>query len=371
MAKITHTSREVRGAACESVSVREEEQELSLNLKRRVAIIGLGPMGRRHLQALRLVENAKLVAASDTNPQVVGGVDLNGARIYGDAHAMLAAVRPDIVIVATNAPSHHQLVLAAVASGARGILCEKPIACSIAEAEEMITVAREHQCALAVNHSRRHVPAYAWLAQQIQFGEWGQLRSVQASWPGIGLGCLATHMVDLWRFLGGQELNSVFGWIDPVIGPNPRGSEYVDPGGMILAISASGVRYVHQQVEDGAGPGTVVIETTGAQIMIDEHSRSVALTLRDLSVKPGPGRPPKYDKVLPPPEVPFALDIVQLSACVLRELVQERALTCDAEHGLRALEIVVAAHLSHGRGHALVSLPIQDVEVKATWLPIT
>jgi predicted dehydrogenase len=338
---------------------------------RQVAIIGLGPMGRRHLQALRLVENAKLVAAADTRPQALAAADLNGARAYTDAHAMLADVRADTVIVATNGPSHRELVLEAIAAGARSILCEKPIACSIAEAEEMISAARERGCALAVNHCRRHVPAYRYLAERIQSGEWGQLRSIKASWPGIGLGCGATHMIDLWNFLGGEQLNTVFGWIDPIRGPNPRGSEYCDPGGMVVATSASGTRYVHEQTEDGAGPDTLVIETTGAQITIDERSGSARVTVRDLSVKPGLGRPPKYDTVLLPPEAPLALDIIRLSADILRELVEERVLTCDAEHGLRSLEVVVAAHLSHRRGHAPVSVPIADSDAKATWLPIT
>jgi predicted dehydrogenase len=342
-----------------------------LSQSRQVAIIGLGPMGRRHLQALRLVENTELVAASDKRPQALAAAGLDGASAYSDAHAMLAEVRPDTVIVATNGPSHRALVLGAIAAGARSILCEKPIACSIAEAEEMISAAREHGCALAVNHGRRHVPAYGWLAQRLQSGEWGQLRSIQASWPGIGLGCLATHMIDLWRFLGGEQLNTVFGWVDPVRGPNPRGSEYCDPGGMIVATSASGTRYVHEQTEDGASPGTLAIETTGTQIVIDERSGSAAVMVRDTSVKPGPGRPPRYDTVLLPPEAPLALDIVRLSADILRELVEERVLTCAAEHGLRSLEVVVAAHLSHCRGHSPVSLPITDADAKTIWLPIT
>jgi predicted dehydrogenase len=328
-------------------------------------------MGRRLVQALCLVENAELVAASDIRPQALAEADLNGARVYSDAHVMLAEVRPDTVIVATNGPSHHSLVLEAIDAGARNILCEKPIACSIAEAEEMIYAAREHGCALAVNHGRRHVPAYAWLAQRLQSREWGQLRSIQASWPGIGLGCLATHMIDLWLFLGGEQLNTVFGWVDPVRGLNPRGSEYSDPGGMVVATSALGTRYVHEQTEDGAGPGTLVIETTGAKIMIDECSGMTGIWVRDLSVKPGPGRPPKYEPVSLPPEAPLVLDVIRLSADTLRELVEGRVLTCAAEHGLRSLEVVVGAHLSHRRGHAPVPLPITDADARTLWLPIT
>ncbi len=338
--------------------------------RKRVAIIGLGPMGRRHLQALRLLPGAQLVAVADASPKALE-VDVNGARTYTDVQAMLSEVQPGTVIVATNGPSHRALVLAAIAAGVSGILCEKPMACSIAEAEEMISAAHNAGCALAVNHGRRHVPAYSWLAQQLQTGALGQLRSIQSSWPGIGLGCLATHMIDLWRFLGGEELRSVTGWVDPVRGPNPRGSQFCDPGGMIVAISSSGARYVHEQAEDGAGPGTLVIETTGAQIIIDERSATVTGLARDASVKPGPGRPPKYDAFSLPPDAPLALDIVRLTAEILRELLEGKDLTCAAEHGLRSLEVVVGAHLSHRSGHVPVPLPLAGADAKATWLPIT
>jgi predicted dehydrogenase len=338
---------------------------------KRVAIIGMGPMGRRHLQTLPLVPNAELVGVADSRPEALTAAGLNGARSFTDAQRMLTDLRPDVVIVATNGPSHHALVLAAMRAGARGVLCEKPFACSLAEAEEMVLASQENGCSLAVNHCRRHVPAYRWLRERLQSGEWGQLRSMRASWPGIGLGCSATHMIDLWRFLGGEHLDAVYGWVDPVRGTNPRGAEFSDPGGMIVVTSSSGARYVHEQTEDGAGPGTFVIDTTGAEIRIDEREGTVAVLARDLSVKPGPGRPPKYDVAPLPAEAPLVIDIVRLSAETLRELVEERELTCPAEHGLHSLEVVVATYLSHDRGHARVALPLTDPESKAKWLPIT
>ena len=338
---------------------------------KRVAILGMGPMGLRHLQAVRLVEHVQLVALVDARPEALAAAKVDSIPTYSDANRMLADMCPDTIIVATNGPSHCALVLAAVAAGAQNILCEKPIACSIAEAEEMIRAAHERGCALAVNHSRRHVPAYAWLARRLQSGEWGQLRSILSSWPGVGLGCNATHMIDLWSFLGGETLNTVFGWVDPIRGPNPRGPEYQDPGGMVVATSALGTRYVHEQIEDGAGPRTLTIETTCAQIRVDERIGSIEVLARDASVRPGPGRPPKYDVVPLPTEASLNLDIVHLSAEILRELVEEREITCTAEHGLRSLEVIVGAHLSDRHGHGPVVLPITDADAKAIRLPIT
>jgi predicted dehydrogenase len=328
-------------------------------------------MGQRHLRALSLVPNTELVAVADCRPEALAANDLKGAHSYIDAQRMLTDLRPDLVIVATNGPSHRSLVLAAMESGVRDILCEKPIACSIAEAEDMILASRKYRCALAVNHGRRHIPAYRWLRDRLKSGAWGQLRSMRSSWPGIGLGCAATHMIDLWRFLGGEHLDTVYGWVDHARGTNPRGAQFYDPGGMIVATSSSGTRYVHEQTEDGAGPGTFVIDTTGAEIRIDESDETVSVLLRDPSVKPGPGRPPKYSAVVVPSDAPLVIDVVGLSAQTLRELTQESELTCVAEHGLHSLEVIVGAYLSHDRGHSAVTLPLTDLDSKAKWLPIT
>jgi len=338
---------------------------------KRIAIIGMGPMGQRHLLAARQVEGAELVAVADARPTALEKVVLNGARAYTDGQLLLKEMRPEVVIVATNAPSHHLFVLSAIAIGARGVLCEKPVACSISEAEEIKLASQKSGCAVGVNFGRRHVPAYRWLSERLQSGQWGQLRSMQSIWPGIGLGCNATHMIDIWRFLGGEELTEVSGWIDPVRGHNPRGNEFCDPGGTILCTSATGARYVHHQIEDGAGPGTFTIETTAAEILVSEFASSVSIMERDLSMKPGPGRPPKYDPLELPPGGAMSLDIVQLSAETLRELVEEQELTCDVLDGLRSLEVVVGAYLSHERGHEPVTLPLTDIESKAKWLPIT
>lgn len=331
----------------------------------------MGPMGRRYVQALGLIENAKLVAFADKREEALANAGAVEAKPYLDALVMMREVRPEIVVVASNGPSHHSLVLGAIEAGARGILCEKPMSCSVAEAEEMIACAREHGCSLAVNFWKRHEPGYQWLADRIQSGEYGQLRSIRTSWPGIGLGCRATHAVDLWRFFSGEEVSTVFGWVDPVRGPNPRGAEFCDPGGMVVATSASGARYIHEQTEDGAGPGVFIIETTGAQLVLDDFTRSVAILVRDLSVKPGPNRPPKYDAVQLPADAPVVNDMIRFTAASLSELVDGRELTCGAEHGLRSLEIVVGAHISHESGHAPVALPFTDSESKAKWLPIT
>ncbi len=338
----------------------------------RAAIIGLGPMGRRHVAALQRVAGVELEGVCDTREEALawGGVPASTAR-FTSAAALLAALHPELVVVATTAPSHRELVLAAAQGGARAVLCEKPMATSLAAARAMMAVCREAGTALAVNHCRRHVPAYRWLALQIASGCWGQMRGVRMGIPGIGLGCLGTHFLDLMRMLTGEEFVAVSGWVDPERGTNPRGAHFHDPGGLVVAQGRAGTRFVLHQIEDGAGPGSILLDLTGARVVIEERTRAVHILRRDTSSPTAPGRPPSFEEVTLPEEYPLELDIVALTAEVLGELVAGRAPTCAAEHGYASLEAVVATYLSQERGHTPVAVPLSGEGELARELAIT
>jgi predicted dehydrogenase len=338
----------------------------------KAAIIGMGPMGVRHIAAVGKVPDLELVAVCDSRAEAIekAGLDARVGRFLR-ADDLLSEARPDLVILSTTAPSHHALTRAALQSGVRRILCEKPVACSLEQARDMLDRAAACGAVLAVNHCRRHVPAYQWLAGKIRSGEWGALRGVRSACPGIGLGCLATHFIDLLRFLGGEDFVEVFGWVDPEKGANPRGACFHDPGGLIVATGASGARYVHHQIEDAAGPYSLTLDLTSARVSVEEREGKISVIWRDPSVKPGPGRPPRFESIACPDEAPLRLDLVEMTAGVLRDLVRGTDLACAGEHGYKSLEVVVAAYGSSAAGHRAVSLPLAEPDLLSKELPIT
>jgi predicted dehydrogenase len=328
----------------------------------RVALVGLGVMGRRHVQAIDRFRDLELVGVCDREEAALA-LGPAGVPRFEDPRRLLEEGRPDLLIVATHAPSHHDLVLAGLRAGVRRILCEKPIACSVAEAEAMVSEANRLGALLAVNHSRRHVPAYRWLAAAMRSGSWGALRSIRSSCPGIGLGCLATHFIDLACFLAGEPIVSVSGWIDEERGVNRRGADFHDPGGLVVATLQSGARVIHEQIEDAVELAPIVLDFTLGQVSIDERTESFRISTGASEVATRDSGPPD--------DHPFRLDMVELTSAVLHELATGGPLTCGAEHGRHALEVVVAAHLSDGREHATVALPLSDQASRSLWLPIT
>ncbi len=88
---------------------------------------------------------------SDVWPKVNG---------YTDFREMLEKEKPDIVSVATSDHVHADITVAAAESGARAILCEKPIATTLADADRMITAAEANNVLLSIDHSRRWYPIF-------------------------------------------------------------------------------------------------------------------------------------------------------------------------------------------------------------------
>jgi predicted dehydrogenase len=123
----------------------------------RVAAIGVGHLGRHHARILAQLPTASLVAVVDINAARAAEIaSASGARAYSDFREILDAV--DAVSIAVPTESHVQV---AVPFLERGIpaLVEKPLARSVAEADQLIDVARRSGAVLAVGHTERHNPA--------------------------------------------------------------------------------------------------------------------------------------------------------------------------------------------------------------------
>jgi predicted dehydrogenase len=298
------------------------------------------------------------------------GVDATVHR-FREATELFESLAIDLLCITTNGPSHCALTLAALEAGIGRVMVEKPMACSVAECREMIAAARERGARLLVDQSRRYAPAYRWLRRKIASGDWGDLRCLWIQRPGIGLGCLGSHSFDLVRFLSGRDVANVTAWVDPPRNPNPRGERFVDPGGLLVLDLGMGQRAIVAQIEDGAGPMAVEIDLTGARIRLDEKAADLEIIERDLSVKPGPGRPPIFERTSPPGDLRARPEMAQMLDDLLIDLMSDGPPECLAEHGAAAVEILVAAHLSHESGNLPVALPLTAPEDLDRWLPIT
>jgi predicted dehydrogenase len=338
----------------------------------KAAVIGLGHHGKRVASVVRNLPGVELAAVADVRKEALDWSELPPTVFKTTAPVALFAQNPvDLLAITTHGPSHAELAIRAMETGTKRVMVEKPMACSVAECEAMIEAARRNGARLAVNQSRRHDPFYRWLKGEMQGGRFGDLRCIWIQRPGIGLGCLGTHYFDLVRYLSGMNVKRVTAWVDPFIGPNPRGDKFVDPGGLVVMELDRRARAIVSQIEDGAGPMSIEIDLTGARIQIDERKGSVEIIERDRSVAAGPDRPVAYVDRKPPEGLTAKPNLTEMVRRVFEELLSDRPMECDAKEGLASIEVLVAAHLSQNARNVPIELPLRSPEERALWLPVT
>lgn len=341
-----------------------------MDRKIKTAIIGFGPHGKRIFEVVSRIEELEFSGVVDSNPASFNGVDIGG-QSFKSTHDFYVQVKPELVIIATNGPSHKALTLEAIDHGAKFVMVEKPMACSIEECMIMEASASASKVRLSVDQSRRHDPFYSWLKSQISEGSWGQLRTIYIQRPGIGLGCLGIHSFDLASFLVGTDPIEVTGWIDNPILRNPRGDQFIDPGGSVVINFSNQVKAFILQVEDGSGPMSVEINLTGARIKIDEKSGVVEITKKDTMQKTGPGIPTKFETVTLPHGLTAKTSMLVMLEGVLRELIGNKELISGGDAGKLSMEVLVGAYISSEMGHVPIQLPLTEPEHIKKYLPIT
>lgn len=124
-----------------------------------MAVIGVGHLGRHHARILGSLAGIELVAAVDlVEERAQAGVAGTAAKALTDYRALPGTV--DAVVVAVPTASHLEVARPFLERGTP-VLVEKPMAASLAEADELIDVASRHGAMLAVGHTERFNPAMA------------------------------------------------------------------------------------------------------------------------------------------------------------------------------------------------------------------
>lgn len=131
----------------------------------RTAVIGVGHQGRWHADKFAALPNAELVAVVDANTgsREKAASELN-VRGVADYRTILQEI--DAVSIATPTPSHFEIVKACLENNVH-VLVEKPLTSTVAEAAELVTLARGKNLILQVGHLERFNPAVMAVAPHV------------------------------------------------------------------------------------------------------------------------------------------------------------------------------------------------------------
>ena len=149
----------------------------------RTAVIGTGFMGRTHLEALRRVENVDVVEIAATSPDKARTATegYNVLNATGDWHDVIADPSIDAVHITTPNVEHYPMVKAALEAG-KHVLCEKPLAMTVAEAEELTALAAARKLRAGLNHNLRYYPMVQQMRRMREAGDFGEILVVQGTY---------------------------------------------------------------------------------------------------------------------------------------------------------------------------------------------
>ncbi len=142
-----------------------------------VGIVGSGFMGKTHIEAYKNC-GAENLFVCDTNLENAEKLAKEfGGKAFSDFGEMLQNADLDAVSICVPTPLHAPLALTAIEKGV-AVLCEKPFASTVEEADEMIKKAKEKSSPLMVAHCLRFMKPYVYLKQAIADGRFGKLLSL-------------------------------------------------------------------------------------------------------------------------------------------------------------------------------------------------
>ena len=187
----------------------------------RIGVIGTGNMGADHIRNLqRFVAGAEVTVVADYDRSTAEAVAAeSGARVAVDGDALIADADVDAVIIASHDSTHYTYALAAVAAG-KPTLCEKPLAPTLGECEEIVAAeAAAGGNLLSLGFMRRFDPAHTELKAALDAGVIGPVLRVTGasrnvvSYPGTTSESIITnsviHELDSIPWLLGSPVVSV------------------------------------------------------------------------------------------------------------------------------------------------------------------
>lgn len=182
--------------------------------KWRVVVLGNKGSYGHSLDTMWLkVPGTEIVAAADPDAVKLEATlkELNITQGFAD-YREIAKAKPDLVAIGPAMGLHRDMVLAAAASGARGIYLEKPFCRTLAEADEIIAACEKHGVKLALAHRNRWHPTLPVVKRLVQEGVIGRLlelrgRGKEDKRGGMeDLWVLGSHVLNLGVFLAGKPM---------------------------------------------------------------------------------------------------------------------------------------------------------------------
>ncbi len=277
--------------------------------KIQIGVIGCGKIAQtRHLPEYAANPAVKLYGLYDLNAARTASLaEQYGAKAFASYQELLDDPAIDAVSVCTANAFHCEVTVAALQAG-KHVLCEKPMATTLAECEQMVEAAKKSGKFLMIGHNQRLARAHARAKELILQGEIGDIVTFRTTFGHGGpetwtvdpnsvwffdkklavfgaMADLGIHKTDLIQFLTGQHVVEVSAYLGTLDKKLPNGELigvddnaiciYRMSGGVVGTMTAS---WTYYGAEDNS---TVLYGTNGMMRIYDDPSYSIAVVKKN------------------------------------------------------------------------------------------
>ncbi|MBM7570073.1 Gfo/Idh/MocA family protein [Aquibacillus albus] len=336
----------------------------------KVAVIGVGNIGKIHCRCYNENPDVELVAACDLIPERAQAMaDLYGIKAYQDMHVMLEKEEIDMISIATageeNGGDHYEPAVMAIEAG-KDVLVEKPISNNIEHARAMVQLAAKKGVRLVSNLNHRFVPAAYKGKELIEKDELGTLlflnmkltiQNPQESSPWFHLRALHPHSVDVMRYFAG-DIKRVQAFMTKAPGRNIWSTASINlefESGAVGHLTGSydmAVRHPIEYCEVAGNKGRFVIDNVYENFTFYPHESDELLVLRN-SIMTGVG---SFQETFKNRLNHFIQQV--------KEGVAPDQMEASGAHALAGQEVIEAAIQSHLQNGAVVEVPKLGEEVR-------
>jgi len=262
----------------------------------RYGLIGLGVMGRNHLRILRRRPYAKIGGFADgQSVQAPQGMEV---RHFESSEQLIQSGEVDVVVIAAPHRLHPELAIASLQAGLH-VICEKPLAISVAQADAVRNAAAKSRGLFTVVYQSRYEPAYQFAKSLLERGELGRIVRCdmvetsfrpqvyfasspwRGTWKGEGGGVLvnqAPHVLDRYAWLCGMPAR-----VSGVCATALHRIEVEDAVDAVFQHADGAQGHVHVSINEAPATSRVVIVCDGGRITIEQGE--VAVDRLDQSIQ--------------------------------------------------------------------------------------
>lgn len=203
----------------------------------KIGVAGLGFIGPAHIEALHRLPGLQVVAVSHSNAEAAAekAKALGIEQHYGDYDQLLNA-RIDAVHICTPNNLHYEMAKKALEKGIH-VICEKPLAMTVKEAEDLVKLAEEKQLINAVHFNVRYYPLIRQMKLMRENGELGEIYNIIGSYlqdwlfhahdynwrlepdksgESRAIADIGSHLMDLLEYISGLRITAVMADFDTV-----------------------------------------------------------------------------------------------------------------------------------------------------------